>query len=103
MSDRLEAAVRELADALLEELRQEGAPTRADRLLSIPEVAERLGIGRTSVYAELGAGRLRQLRVGRRVLIPESAVFERMRGATAVSDDAPEDRERASAPTPTAA
>jgi len=84
MSDRLEAALAELAAAIREEIRSEpagiaGAP---DRLLSIASAATVLGIGRTALYAELQAGRLRSVKVGRRRLVPSSAVAERMRTAT---------------------
>lgn len=80
MSDRLQAAVAELVDALREELRAEteAGPRAPDRLLSVDEAAEALGIGRSSVYAEMAAGRLRSLTVGRRRLIPSSAVAERV-------------------------
>ncbi len=83
MSDRLEAALAELAAAIREEIRSEpagiaGAP---DRLLSIASAATVLGIGRTALYAELQAGRLRSVKVGRRRLVPSSAVAERMRTA----------------------
>ena len=50
-----------------------GAP---DRLLGVTDAAELLGIGRTRVYAELQAGRLRSVRSGRRRLIPTSALAE---------------------------
>ena len=50
-----------------------GAPTR---LLSIKTVAAALSLSRTKVYNEIGAGRLRSLRVGGRRLIPEDAVAE---------------------------
>ena len=72
MSDPLAAAIAELVEALRDELRAE-APA-AERLLSIAETADRLSVGRTRVYAEMGAGRLRSLKSGRRRLIPESAI-----------------------------
>ena len=84
MSARLDAALAgiaaahaEYAAALLEELRAAIGPGTPDRLLSIPEAAQALGgIGRTSLYAELQAGRLRSVKVGRRRLVPSSAVSE---------------------------
>jgi excisionase family DNA binding protein len=76
MNDRLESAVRELASALLEELSTRPRPDVPDRLLSVVEVAESLGIGRSSVYAEIQSGRLRTVLVGRRRLCPSSAVSE---------------------------
>jgi excisionase family DNA binding protein len=44
-----------------------------DRLIPIPEVIERLGIGRTSVYAALRDGTLPSIKLGRRRLVPASA------------------------------
>jgi excisionase family DNA binding protein len=83
MSDRIEAAIRELADALREELAAE-AGTRApapDRLLSVDEAARMLGVGRTSLYQEIQAGRCRSVKVGRRRLIPESSLAEYASGS----------------------
>lgn len=79
MSDRLAAAIAELVEALREELRAEAesGPRTPDRLYSIPEAAERMGIGRSLVYAEIAAGRLRSVKVGRRRLVPASAIDER--------------------------
>lgn len=76
MTDRLDAAFRELIEALREELRQEAdaAPRAPDRLMSIPEAATTLGLGRTATYGEIGAGRLRSVKVGRRRLVPATAV-----------------------------
>jgi excisionase family DNA binding protein len=76
MSDRLEAALAELADALREELRAElaghdGGPVQ---LLSIHEAARIAGVGRTTLYAELQAGRLPSVKIGRRRLIPADAL-----------------------------
>lgn len=47
-----------------------------DRLLSVAEVASALGIGRSALYSEIAAGRLRTIRVGRRRLVPASAIAE---------------------------
>lgn len=76
MSDRLAAAVAELVQALRDELaadlaREAGGP---DRLLSVDEAARALGIGRTALYGELQAGRCRSVKVGRRRLVPSSAL-----------------------------
>ncbi len=76
MSDRIASALAELVDALRAEL-DDVRPADADapdRLYSIPEAAELLGIGRTALYAELQAGRLRRIKIGRRVLIPARAL-----------------------------
>jgi excisionase family DNA binding protein len=41
------------------------------------EVAgEKLGLGRTTTYAEVASGRLRSFRVGKRRLVPASALVE---------------------------
>ena len=83
MTARLEAAVQELTAAIREELAATPpAPSLPDRLLSIPEAAQALGVSRTALYGELRSGRLRSVHVGRRVLIPASAITERInRGA----------------------
>ncbi len=75
MSDRLEAAVRELVAALRDELRAETASEPPpDRLLDVREAATALGIGRSALYAELGRGEVRSVKVGRRRLVPSSAL-----------------------------
>jgi excisionase family DNA binding protein len=76
MSARLDAALAELAAAIRDEITTEivhdaGAP---ERLWSIPEAAEALSIGRTLIYREMDAKRLRSIKVGRRRLIPASAL-----------------------------
>lgn len=73
---RLDSAVAELIEALRESVREEAAsaPRAPDRLLSIEEAADALGIGRTAAYNELQAGRLRSLKVGRRRLVSASAI-----------------------------
>ena len=77
MTDRLALALAELVEALRAELEPaspasgQGAP---ERLLSVPEAAEALGIGRTALYAEIQAGRCRSVKVGRRRLVPASAL-----------------------------
>jgi excisionase family DNA binding protein len=79
MTDRLEAAIRELAEALLEAARTEAdaGPRPPDRLLSVDEAAATLGLGRSRIYAEIAAGgRLRTVKVGRRRLVPAAAVAE---------------------------
>jgi excisionase family DNA binding protein len=78
MSDRLRTAVSELVAVLRDEIASEvGARERApDRLLSIQEAAQALGVGRTALYSEIGAGRIRSIKVGRRRLVPASAIIE---------------------------
>jgi excisionase family DNA binding protein len=74
----IRAAVEALMAALLAAVRAEAAPlaTVPDRLLSIDEAAAVLGIGRSRLYNDFGAGRLRSLRVGRRRLVPAAAIAE---------------------------
>ncbi|MGZ6315131.1 MAG: helix-turn-helix domain-containing protein [Candidatus Limnocylindrales bacterium] len=76
MSDRLRTAVNELVAVLRDEIASEvGARERApDRLLSIEEAARALGVGRTALYSEIGAGRIRSIKLGRRRLVPSSAI-----------------------------
>ena len=84
MSERLEAALRELADALLDELRADApADDLPDRLLSVADAAAALSIGRTALYSEMNAGRLRSMSVGRRRLIPASALAAYTKGEAA--------------------
>lgn len=76
MTSRLDAALHELAEALREELRQEAqaVPRAPDRLLSIDEAGAMLGLGRSFVYQEIAAGRLRSVKVGRRRLVSAAAI-----------------------------
>jgi excisionase family DNA binding protein len=78
MSDRLALIAAELAAAIVDMVRAElaaeaGAP---DRLLSVEAAAEALSIGRTMAWGEIQAGRLRSVKVGRRRLVPSSAIAE---------------------------
>ena len=77
MSDRLTDAVAELVAALRDELAAE-RPSDAGpgRLLGIDEAAALLGLGRSRLYNELQAGRLRSIKVGRRRLVPAAAISE---------------------------
>ena len=74
--ERVHAAVAELADALLAAAQAAQVPDLPDRLLSIDEAATAMGCSRTLLYAELNSGRLRSLKVGRRRLVPASAIAE---------------------------
>ncbi len=73
----VQAAVQALAAALLAAARA-GQPDAAgaDRLLSVAEAARLLSIGRSALYGELAAGRLRSMKVGRRRLVPSGAIAE---------------------------
>ena len=78
MSDRLHAAVMELVEALRDEIAVEARPSERgpDRLLSIEQAARALGIGRTALYSEISARRIRSVKVGRRRLVPASVISE---------------------------
>lgn len=85
MSDRLSLAIAELVGALREELRTEAAnaPRTPDRLLSMDEAANALGIGRTTAYLLVTRGDLRSVKVGRRRVVPSSAVADYIAEAAA--------------------
>jgi excisionase family DNA binding protein len=78
MSARLDAALAELASAIRAEVRAEldTVARSPGRLLSIDEAAATLGLGRSLLYAEIAAGRIRSVKVGRRRLIPAGAIAE---------------------------
>ena len=78
MSDRLTAALLELAEAIREEVRAEAeaGPRTPDRLYDVGEAATALGITRSTLYGLIGSGELRSCKVGRRRLIPGAAVSE---------------------------
>lgn len=72
MSDRLDAAVRELVAALKADLASEQAPTATPRLLDIPEACVALGgLSRAKFYQLLAdpENGIRTLSVGRRRLV----------------------------------
>lgn len=46
------------------------------RLHNIESVMDRLGVGRSTVFALMASGQLRSCKVGRRRLIPESAISD---------------------------
>jgi excisionase family DNA binding protein len=74
----IRAATEALAEAILAAVRAEAAPHAAEpgQLLSIDRAAALAGVGRTTIYAAIGAGRLRSIKVGRRRLVPASAIAE---------------------------
>lgn len=78
MTDRLAAALAELVEALAEVVRVEAgtgsAASDPPRAWSVEEAAEFAGIGRTFAYREIKAGRLRVIRRGRRVIVPDSSL-----------------------------
>ncbi len=69
--DQLVAAIRATVQAELAV--QVPGPVR-QRLLTVDQAAGELGIGRSRLYQEIGAGRLRSVKVGRRRLVPTSAI-----------------------------
>lgn len=74
--DRIETATRALVDALRAEITTTSNEPEPDRLLSIPDAADALGIGRSMLYGEISANRIRTIRIGRRRLIPASALAD---------------------------
>lgn len=70
----IETAVRGLVDALRAELTPASAQPEPDRLLSIADAADALGIGRSMLYGEINRGAIRTVKVGRRRLVPGTAV-----------------------------
>lgn len=73
---RIRAALDELAEAIIAAVDEGRADPGPPRLLSIDEAAAALGLGRSALYGEISAGRLGSLLVGRRRLIPASAIAE---------------------------
>ena len=72
---RLEAALAELAAAIREEVESSAqAADTPDRLLSVDAAADALGIRRSLAYQLIGSGAIRSVKVGRRRLVPASAV-----------------------------
>lgn len=87
-----EAAIRSAVDALVTALLAAVAPEPADapdRLLSVAEAAAALGVGRSRLYDEIGAGRLRSLVVGRRRLVPSGAIGDYIRAGVDVAPAGP--------------
>ena len=74
----IRAATDALAAAILDAVRAEAVSNDAgpEQLLSIDRAAVLAGVGRTTIYAAIGAGRLRSVKVGRRRLVPASAIAE---------------------------
>ncbi len=86
MSDRLDAAIHELVEAIAEAVRTEAAasPAMPDKLYSIPEACEALGgIGRSMVYDLIARGELSSLLVGRRRLVSGAAIRSYIAGRAA--------------------
>ena len=45
-------------------------------VLSVPQLAKLLGIGRNAAYDMVNSGRIRSVKIGRTIRIPKSAVIE---------------------------
>jgi len=58
-------------------------------LLTVAEAAMRLSIGRSHLYALMASGELRSIRLGRRRLIPESAIEDLIADALLVEAGRP--------------
>lgn len=68
----------------LNALHNEQTATPSDQLaVSIPDAARRAGIGRSTIYNEIKAGRLASAKLGKRRLIPLAALREWLAAATA--------------------
>lgn len=52
-------------------------------VLSVQELADYLGIGRTTCYALIKDNQFRTIRVGRKILIPKQSVKDWLSGKTA--------------------
>ncbi len=69
-----------MGDATQLSLFAAAAPTQ---LLTIPEAARVLGIGRSTVYELIGAGRLEVVHIGRSARVPLAALAEFVEGLRA--------------------
>lgn len=59
-------------------------------VLSVEEAARVLRIGRQAAYAAVRIGTLRSIKIGRRILVPRSAIDELLDGGQATSPAASE-------------
>ena len=66
----MKATVREVSEIM-------GQPT-----CSVEEAAKVLHIGRTQAYRAVKAGQIRSIRIGKRVLVPTSAIRQLLEGGT---------------------
>ena len=86
MSDRLDAAIVELAAALRAELAAKAPPQPGlPRLVSVEAAAQALGLARSSVYRLVSDGALRTVKVGGRRLVSEAALAEFIAHAEALA------------------
>lgn len=70
---RIRAACEALGDALIAAVAETSTAPLPDRLLSVEEAAEAIGVTRSTLYEHV-LPVLRTVRVGRRVLVPSRAV-----------------------------
>ena len=70
---RIRGACDALGDALIAAMSESSTAPMPDRLLSVEEAAEAIGVTRSTLYEHV-LPQLKTVRVGRRVLIPSRAV-----------------------------
>ena len=49
--------------------------------VSVPKLAERLGVGQTTAWAWVRQNKIQSVKLGRRVLVPEWAIYEFLQNA----------------------
>jgi excisionase family DNA binding protein len=96
LSARLEAALAELAAAIVESVAMHSAPgSTVERLLAIDEAAAILGIARSTLYGLIGRGEVATLKIGRRRLIPTGSIEHLIRDGDRSAGFVPAARARA--------
>jgi excisionase family DNA binding protein len=87
---RLEAALAELADAIRDEIQTATRPPDGpDRLFSIDSAATMLALGRSAIYAEIGAGRLKSITIGRSRRVPAGSISAYIAAKSSAGSDDP--------------
>ncbi len=51
-------------------------PNDLPLVLSVPELAKVLGIGRNAAYSLVNSGEIRSIRIGKNIRIPQSALMD---------------------------
>lgn len=59
-------------------------PRESELVLSVPETARRLGVGRNTLYDAIQRGEIPTLRIGRRILVPTAALDRLLMGTPEV-------------------
>lgn len=72
--ERIRAIALEFADAVIALAAATPAPAQPIELIDIATAARRLGLARSSLYAALGRGEVRAIRIGGRVHISSSEI-----------------------------